>query len=268
MRDHQAKTCADAFINHVAAVHGVPTELVSDGAPEFRSALQQQLFRMTGVVRRIVTPYRPQANGQVERFFRTLRPLLAAMAHKNPRHWDRVLPHVVHAYNTSYNAVIQNTPFYLMYGRDPCGVDPDDAEEVSDNDALRGRLRHIRAARRLARRLILREQRKNRALYDKRAKPLRYEVGDAVFVKVAKPAGPVRKLAPKYVGPYRVTGAAGSVLYVVPVQFPQEPERQVHADRVRPGNRVRPLEVTLDQLRIPWGQAALADPNLEAERDD
>jgi transposase InsO family protein len=263
--NHQTPTLVDAFMTSVAAVYGMPSELISDGAREFRSKLQSQIFRAAGVVRRIVTPYHPQANGQVERFFRTFRPMLAAMTHRNPRRWDRMLPHIVHSYNTSYSAVIQNTPFFLMFGRDAAGGELVLGSDEEEGDPASRRLRAMRSARRWARRLILHEQRKNQALYDRKAKEPGYSVGDAVYVKIRKPVGPVRKLIPKYTGPYRIRYIRGTVMWVVPIGFPHEPERQVHADRVRPANGVRHKPVTLAELNMPWNVPADVDPNLDRE---
>jgi transposase InsO family protein len=88
--DHTALTIVDTFLTSVEATFGLPEELVTDGAPEFRSLLFQQLFRATGLTRTIVSPYRPHANGQVERFFKTLRPVLAALANERPQDWDLI----------------------------------------------------------------------------------------------------------------------------------------------------------------------------------
>ena len=70
---------------------------------------------------------------------------------------------------------------------------------------------------------------------------------------------------PKYVGPFVITNIKGTVLYIVPKAFPNEPVREVHADRTRPSRAVRDLELSLSELRLPWRDPAYADPNLEAE---
>jgi hypothetical protein len=264
--NHKAHTVINKFFDHVQTVFGFPEELVSDGGTELRSRLHQEIFRVSGITRTIVTPYHPQANGQIERFFRTLRPMISTLAHKRPRIWDKVLPHAVFAYNTSYNAIIQNTPFYLMFGRDPhdwaaeCLIPRDALPETEE------RMRFLRIARSWAKAMIERHQVHNQEYYDaNRAKPLRYEAGEVVFVKVGQRVGPVKKLIPKYVGPYRIVDKVGEVLMLNPVAYPNRIPRPLHADRVRRGNENRIAQIDLGLLDLPWPEAEYQDPNLESE---
>jgi hypothetical protein len=264
--NHKAHTVINKFFDHVQTVFGFPEELVSDGGTELRSRLHQEIFRVSGITRTIVTPYHPQANGQIERFFRTLRPMISTLAHKRPRIWDKVLPHAVFAYNTSYNAIIQNTPFYLMFGRDPhdwaaeCLIPRDALPETEE------RMRFLRMARSWAKAMIERHQVHNQEYYDaNRAKPLRYEAGEVVFVKVGQRIGPVKKLIPKYVGPYRIVDKVGEVLMLNPVAYPNRIPRPLHADRVRRGNENRIAQIDLGLLDLPWPEAEYQDPNLESE---
>lgn len=47
-RNHQAPAIVNAFLVHVAAKHGLPAQIISDGAPELRGQLQEQMFKATG----------------------------------------------------------------------------------------------------------------------------------------------------------------------------------------------------------------------------
>ena len=117
--DKTAETVAEVFAKRIACQYGMPDELYTDGAAEFRSRLLAELSTAFGVTRKVTTPYRPQANGQIERVFSTIRPMIAAVVDKHSRRWDEYLPYVIYAYNTSYHRTIRNIPFYLFYGRDP-----------------------------------------------------------------------------------------------------------------------------------------------------
>jgi hypothetical protein len=270
LRTHTAEDWVDVFMTRIVSVFGLPEELVSDGAPEFRSRLQEQLLRAAGITRKIVTAYRPQANGQVERFFRTLRPMLATLAHLKPRSWDLILPHAIGAYNTAYNAVIGNTPFYLMFGRDPFSWRHETLMPLPNDEDfdVNLRIKRVQIAREWARLVLLEQQRENRTRYDERAHLSVIGEGDVVMVKIPNPSGVVRKLAPKYAGPYRVRKVLGSILCVVPVAFPNQPERRVHQDRTRFCEASRLINANLDELSKPWGVgAADIDPNIESEQD-
>jgi len=63
--------------------------------------------------------YRPQTDGLNERFNKTLEEMLSMYVGTQQKDWDRYLPFVEFAYNTSVQASIKETPFFLMYGRDP-----------------------------------------------------------------------------------------------------------------------------------------------------
>jgi hypothetical protein len=61
-------------------------------------------------------------------------------------------------------------------------------------------------------------QARHKSYHDKRRKPLQFEVGDFVYLKVSPTKGVQRfgikgKLAPRYIGPYEIVEACGPVAY-------------------------------------------------------
>jgi hypothetical protein len=61
-------------------------------------------------------------------------------------------------------------------------------------------------------------QARQKSYADKRRKPIEFEVGDHVYLKVSpmrgvKRFGIKRKLEPRYVGPYRIIEKSGRVAY-------------------------------------------------------
>ena len=68
-------------------------------------------------------------------------------------------------------------------------------------------------------------QSRQKSYADKRRRPLTFEVGDNVYLKVSpmkgvKRFGVKRKLAPRYVGPYKIMEWKGNVAYKL--QLPLE----------------------------------------------
>lgn len=57
----------------------------------------------------------PKANGQIERYNRTLVPLLAKLAEERKTSWDNVLFEAEYLLNNSYNRSIANSPAVLLF---------------------------------------------------------------------------------------------------------------------------------------------------------
>lgn len=118
-RDQSASTVAEALVNHWFYIFGVPRQIHSDQGRSFESVLIQQLCYMYGVVKTRTTPYRPQGNGQCERFNRTLHDLLRTLPFEKKCHWPVHLPQMLFAYNTTLHQSTGHSPHMLMFGQEP-----------------------------------------------------------------------------------------------------------------------------------------------------
>ena len=78
-------------------------------------------------------PYHSQSNGRIEGFHLFLKACMAK--HISPGlEWDEVCPIVTAAYNFLPNEHARESPFFLMFGRDP---------QIPLTEALRPRLRYL-----------------------------------------------------------------------------------------------------------------------------
>jgi hypothetical protein len=62
--------------------------------------------------------YHPSSNGQVERMMRTIRTMIASFC-KEGEYWDKWLRHLRSVYNSAPHKTTNETPHFLMFGRDP-----------------------------------------------------------------------------------------------------------------------------------------------------
>ena len=117
--DKSAATVAKAIVDRVILVHGPPTTLLSDQGREFDNELLLNISKKFSIKKVFTTPYRPQSDGLVERFNRTLIRLLRCFVDGTQANWDEVLPYVLYAYNTAVSAATGETPFTIVFGREP-----------------------------------------------------------------------------------------------------------------------------------------------------
>ena len=81
--------------------------------------LMEEVSKELGVEYKVYSPpYRPQSNGRIESFHYFLKACIAK--HITPQlEWDDVVPLACAAYNFFPNEHSRESPFFLMFGRDP-----------------------------------------------------------------------------------------------------------------------------------------------------
>ncbi|KAJ9544482.1 hypothetical protein OSB04_024189 [Centaurea solstitialis] len=222
--DYKMDKLARIYIKEVVTRHGVPISIISDRDSRFTSRFWQSLQKSLGSQLDWSTAYHPQADGQSERTIQTLEDMLRACVIDFGGNWDDHLPLVEFSYNNSYHTSIQCAPYEALYGRkcrsplswvevgDSQLTGPELIQETTDKIGLiRDRLKAARD--------------RQKSYADNRRKPLEFQVGDRVLLKVSPWKGLVRfgkrgKLSPRYVGPFEIIERVGPVAYKL--RLPEE----------------------------------------------
>ena len=121
------------------------------------------------------------------------------------------------AYNNSYQASIQMAPYEALYGR-PCRS-PICWTEVGES-SITGPDMIIDTSEKMSliRQRLLMAQNRQKSYADVQRRPLEFEAGDHVFLKVMPKRGVIRfgkrgKLLPRFIGPFEILERVGTIAY-------------------------------------------------------
>ncbi|WKY04700.1 hypothetical protein Q1695_005594 [Nippostrongylus brasiliensis] len=117
--DCTAVSVAHAIVSNFILVYGAMSELISDNASYLKGDLLTELGRLLQIGRHFTTPYHHQGNGVCERIFQTFQEMLRTYIDSDQLNWDVFLPACVFAYNTSVHLSTNESPFFMLFGRDP-----------------------------------------------------------------------------------------------------------------------------------------------------
>ncbi|GJT12738.1 putative reverse transcriptase domain-containing protein, partial [Tanacetum coccineum] len=136
------------------------------------------------------TAYHLQTDGQSERTIQTLLDMLRSRVIDFRKGWDRHLPLVEFSYNNSYHTSIKATPSEALYDR------PEIIHETTE------KIVQIKNS-------IQDAHDRQKSYADVRRKPLEFQVGDKVMLKVSPWKGVIHfgkrgKLNPRYIRPFKV----------------------------------------------------------------
>ena len=233
-----ALTTAKALCKHVVLRHGLPKAMVTDRGVNFTSKLFRHICKEFNIDHRLTTAYNPASNGETERFNRTLTTMLRKeLVEKSHDNWEEVLEYLCFAYRTTVHNSTNETPFFLLHGRDPTlpinqilSATPKYATSYDHVSTVMERLSH--SFRKAAETNTVAKERQ-KVEYNKRAKEHDYKIGDRVLLDIRKvQPGENRKFTSFYKGPYRVLKThSDSTVEIVDSTYKAQ---RVHVNRLRP----------------------------------
>ena len=96
-----------------------PRYILSDNGTVFKNQFMDKVLQQLGIECIFSTPYHPQSNGKLEVFHKYLKPTMKKLCEKDPSNWDKYINQVLASYRVTPNLATAETPFFLVYGRDP-----------------------------------------------------------------------------------------------------------------------------------------------------
>jgi hypothetical protein len=156
-------------------------------------------------------------DGQTERVNQILEDMLWACVMEYPGSWGKNLPWAEFSYNNSYQESLKMAPFEVLYGWQCCTplnwIEPGEKaifglDIVDEAEAMIRRIQdNLKAAKS-----------RQESYENMRCRPLQFEVGDHVYLKVSPMKGVKRfgvkgKLSPRYIRPFPILEKCGNVAY-------------------------------------------------------
>ncbi|GJS76325.1 putative reverse transcriptase domain-containing protein [Tanacetum coccineum] len=224
---------ARMYLKEVVTRHGIPVSIICDRDPRFASNFWRSLQNALGTNLDMSTAYHPQTDGQSERTIQTLEDMLRACA-----------------INFGKGRLSK-----LLTGRKcrspVCWTEVGEAQILGPELIQETTEKIIQIKQRMQ---AARDRQKSYA--DLKRKPMEFQVGDKVMLKVSPWKGVVRfgkrgKLNPRYVGPFKVLEKVGEVAYKL--ELPEELSRvhnTFHVSNLKKCHADEPLAVSLDGLHL------------------
>ncbi|GJZ06724.1 putative reverse transcriptase domain-containing protein, partial [Tanacetum coccineum] len=243
------------YLKEIVCRHGVPVSIILDRDPCFALRFWTSLQKLLGTNLDMSTIYHPETVGQSERMIQTLEDMLRACVIDFGSGWDKHLPLAEFSYNNSYHSSNKAAPFEALYGRKyrslVCWSEVGDAQLTGPEMIREMTEMIVQIKNRL---LAARSRQKSYA--DVRRKPLEFEVGDKVMLKVSSWKGVVRfgkrrKLSPRYIGPFKILSRVDPVAYKL--ELPRELQgihNTFHVSNLKKCLSDEDLIIPLDEVRI------------------
>ncbi|KAJ9509744.1 hypothetical protein QJQ45_011390 [Haematococcus lacustris] len=196
---------AKLFLEHVFRLHGMPRSVVSDRGPQFHNKFWAEVTKLLQVQVNLSSAYHPETDGQTERVNRES---------------------------------VRSTPFYLNYGYHPRLAELLDLPQKvpQAHDFVKGMKKAVEQARQC----LARAQKRMKSYQDNKRREVLYLPSDMVLLSTQNMRGKanqpgVRKLKPRYVGPFSVQYMVGKA--AVKLWLPDEWSRLhsvFHVSLVKP----------------------------------
>jgi hypothetical protein len=191
--------------------------VVSNRGSQFVTYFWKQLYASLRTHLIHCLTYHPQTDGQIKKVNQILEDMLRACMTENPSSWDMNLPFAEFSYNNNYQESLKMATFEVLYGRrchTPLNwIEPEEKVIFGPDivDEAEATIRHIQDN--------LKAAKSHQESYaNKKHRPLQFEVGDHVYLKVSPMKGVKRfgvkgKLSPHYIRPFPILEKCGTVAY-------------------------------------------------------
>ena len=252
------------FIREVVRLHGVPKSMVSDRDSKFVSHFWERFTKEHDIKRCLSSGYHPQTDGQTERTNQTLEQLLRSFLSSDETKWEKILPALELAYNSTPSSSTGFSPFQLVIGENPPTIKSQDFFNYICIPPMHRDFRMLVAR---AIKNIEDAQKQQQRQANRHRRDVEFEVGQQVLISTAHlQADGCPKFQQRFKGPYKILERIGPVAYRLDVPLSEGIHPVFHVSVLRPfaedaqGDRPRPA---LEAIPGPTGMEFEVDAILD-----
>ena len=215
--DYSMDRLAELYVEEIIRLHGVLLSIVSDRDPRFTSRFWKELQSVLGTKLKFSITFHLQTDGQLKRLIQVLEDMLRGCVIEFSGSWDRYIPLMEFAYNSSFQSSIGMAPYEALYGwkcrTHVCWTELNEHKVIGPNI-----VKDTEEKVQVIRKRLKADNDRQKSYADLKRRDIAYEVGDKVFLKVSPwrkilRFGKKGKLSSRFMRPYEVLERIGPVAY-------------------------------------------------------
>jgi hypothetical protein len=185
---YSAKKYAEIYLDQIVRLHGISKTIISDRGAQFVAHFWEQLQQTLGTKLIRSSTYHQQIDGQTEGINQILEDMLRACVIQYDKNWEKCLALAEFSYNNSYQSSIRMAPFEALYGRQCCT--PLNWSQTGERKIFRPNIvTEAEEKVKIIQNNLKAAQSRQKSYANKRRKPIQFEVGDFVYLRVSPTKG-------------------------------------------------------------------------------
>ena len=235
IKNKNVETICEAYRDNVYCVFGRSSRMLTDNGSEFKNKEMQEVCDTLGLKHIFSPVYTPQSNGRLEGWHRFFKACIAKHIRGGGVEWDELVPLAVSAYNFFPCQSSKESPFVLMFGRDPITPVAKLLEPKPRYYGERGAALKMDTLRRLYTVVVQNIRKAREKVPMKEEESHKFKVNDMVLVKDPDAA----VFEPRYQLNFRVTAIFGNNrIEVQDERGHKSVRRSAHVKYIEPSEKV------------------------------
>ena len=235
IKNKNAETICEAYRDNIYCVFRGSSRILTDNGSEFKNQEMRQVCETLGAKHIFSPVYTPPSNGHLEGWHRFFKACIAKHIQGGGVEWDKLVPLAVSTYNFFPCQSSKESPFILMFGRDPITPVAKLLEPRPRYYGERGSALKMDMLRRLYTVVVQNICKAREKLSKKEDEPHNFKVNDMVLVKDPDAA----VFEPRYQPNFRVTAIFGNNGIEIQDECGQKSiRRSAHVKYIEPSEKV------------------------------